>query len=51
MIQIPNGLGSISGTIQLVLYVTYYKTTNWDDEDDDDKDKRVSNAEIELGRA
>ncbi|CAN8251845.1 unnamed protein product [Cochlearia groenlandica] len=49
-ILIPNGLGSLSGIVQLILYVTYYKTTNWNDEDDD-KEKRFSNAEIELGRA
>ncbi|ESQ31631.1 hypothetical protein EUTSA_v10004842mg [Eutrema salsugineum] len=49
-ILIPNGLGSLSGIIQLILYVTYYKTTNWNDEDDD-KEKRYSNAEVELGRA
>ncbi|CAH2043779.1 unnamed protein product [Thlaspi arvense] len=49
-ILIPNGLGSLSGIIQLLLYVTYYKTTNWNDEDDE-KEKGTSNAEIELGRA
>ncbi|CAN7100807.1 unnamed protein product [Brassica rapa subsp. narinosa] len=48
--NIPNGLGSISGIVQLILYATYYKTTNWNDEDDD-KEKGYSNAEIELGRA
>ncbi|KAL0721276.1 hypothetical protein Bca4012_035875 [Brassica carinata] len=49
-VMIPNGLGSISGIVQLILYATYYKTTNWNDEDDD-KQKGYSNAEIELGRA
>ncbi|KAF2579828.1 hypothetical protein F2Q68_00004127 [Brassica cretica] len=49
-VMIPNGLGSISGIVQLILYATYYKTTNWNDEDDD-KEKGSSNAEIELGRA
>ncbi|KAL0789370.1 hypothetical protein Bca101_005616 [Brassica carinata] len=49
-ILIPNGLGSISGIVQLILYATYYKTTNWNGEDDD-KEKGYSNAEIELGRA
>ncbi|WZZ00514.1 hypothetical protein YC2023_072842 [Brassica napus] len=48
--NIPNGLGSISGIVLLILYATYYKTTNWNDEDDD-KEKGYSNAEIELGRA
>ncbi|KFK28013.1 hypothetical protein AALP_AA8G460200 [Arabis alpina] len=49
-ILIPNGLGTLSGITQLVLYATYYKTTNWN-EDDEDKEKRYSNAEIELGKA
>ncbi|KAK4735410.1 hypothetical protein R3W88_009671 [Solanum pinnatisectum] len=31
-ILIPNGLGTLSGAIQLILYAKYYKTTNWDDE-------------------
>ncbi|XP_076947536.1 bidirectional sugar transporter SWEET5-like [Bidens hawaiensis] len=33
-ILVPNALGSISAIIQLVLYATYYGTTNWDDNDD-----------------
>lgn len=49
-ILIPNGLGSLSGIIQLIIYITYYKTTNWND-DDEDKEKRYSNAGIELGQA
>ncbi|CAE6255571.1 unnamed protein product [Arabidopsis arenosa] len=49
-ILIPNGLGSLSGIIQLILYITYYKTTNWNDEDEDNE-KRHSNAGIELGQA
>ncbi|CAH8280608.1 unnamed protein product [Arabidopsis lyrata] len=49
-ILIPNGLGSLSGIIQLILYITYYKTTNWNDEDEDNE-KRYSNAGIELGQA
>uniref|UniRef100_M1C9T3 Seven-transmembrane-domain protein 1 n=1 Tax=Solanum tuberosum TaxID=4113 RepID=M1C9T3_SOLTU len=31
-VMIPNGLGTLSGAIQLILYAKYYKTTNWDDE-------------------
>ncbi|KAL1203926.1 Bidirectional sugar transporter SWEET5 [Cardamine amara subsp. amara] len=49
-ILIPNGLGSLSGIIQLILYITYYKTTNWNDEDGD-KEKRNPNGGIELGQA
>ncbi|KAI3499412.1 hypothetical protein L1887_35212 [Cichorium endivia] len=33
-ILVPNALGSISSIIQLVLYATYYSTTNWDDDDE-----------------
>ncbi|KAE9467373.1 hypothetical protein C3L33_00722, partial [Rhododendron williamsianum] len=29
--RIPNGLGAISGAVQLILYATYYKSTRWDD--------------------
>ncbi|CAB4280816.1 unnamed protein product [Prunus armeniaca] len=32
---IPNGLGAISGVIQLILYATFYRTTRWDDDDDE----------------
>ncbi|GAU19651.1 hypothetical protein TSUD_185670 [Trifolium subterraneum] len=31
-IVIPNGLGTISGLIQLILYAVYYRTTRWDDD-------------------
>lgn len=30
--QIPNGLGALSGAVQLILYATYYKSTKWDDQ-------------------
>ncbi|XWS37466.1 hypothetical protein CRYUN_Cryun19dG0045400 [Craigia yunnanensis] len=32
-VLIPNGLGSLSGLVQLILYATYYRTTRWDDDD------------------
>ncbi|XP_023000664.1 bidirectional sugar transporter SWEET5-like [Cucurbita maxima] len=32
-VLIPNSLGALSGLIQLILYATYYRTTNWDNED------------------
>ncbi|GAV63022.1 MtN3_slv domain-containing protein [Cephalotus follicularis] len=38
-ILFPNGLGALSGLIQLILYATYYKSTNWDEE---------SNKEVQL---
>ncbi|KAL5747231.1 hypothetical protein ACOSP7_024231 [Xanthoceras sorbifolium] len=46
-ILIPNGLGSLFGVIQLALYATYYKTTNWDD----DEDKPGPRSEVELSNA
>ncbi|KAL3529585.1 hypothetical protein ACH5RR_008907 [Cinchona calisaya] len=32
-VVIPNGLGAVSGLIQLILYATYYRTTNWDEDE------------------
>ncbi|PKI56962.1 bidirectional sugar transporter SWEET5 [Punica granatum] len=29
---LPNGLGALSGLVQLILYAIYYKSTKWDDE-------------------
>ncbi|XP_074374931.1 bidirectional sugar transporter SWEET5-like [Apium graveolens] len=29
---IPNGLGAISGAVQLILYAWFYRTTNWEEE-------------------
>ncbi|KAF8088248.1 hypothetical protein N665_0548s0019 [Sinapis alba] len=49
-ILIPNVLGCLSGTIQLILYAIYYKTTNWKD-DDEDKENSNMNAENELSQA
>ncbi|XP_027915481.1 bidirectional sugar transporter SWEET5 [Vigna unguiculata] len=33
-IVIPNGLGTLSGLTQLIMYVVYYRTTNWDEDDE-----------------
>ncbi|KOM32820.1 hypothetical protein LR48_Vigan01g237600, partial [Vigna angularis] len=33
-IVIPNGLGTLSGLLQLILYVVFYRTTNWDEDDE-----------------
>ncbi|KAI4342546.1 hypothetical protein MLD38_027163 [Melastoma candidum] len=30
-VLIPNGLGAISGLVQLILYATFYGSTNWDE--------------------
>ncbi|KAJ6411728.1 hypothetical protein OIU84_008329 [Salix udensis] len=43
---LPNGLGALSGLIQLILYGIYYKSTKWDD--DDDNDVRGDRSEVEL---
>ncbi|KAG5230132.1 hypothetical protein OIU76_022170 [Salix suchowensis] len=32
---LPNGLGALSGLIQLILYGIYYRSTKWDDDDND----------------
>ncbi|KAL3500353.1 hypothetical protein ACH5RR_039446 [Cinchona calisaya] len=32
-VLIPNGLGAVSGLLQLALYAYYYRQTNWDDDD------------------
>lgn len=39
-ILIPNGLGSLSGLVQLVLFAAFYRTTNWND--DDEKEVELS---------
>ncbi|WVZ11333.1 hypothetical protein V8G54_015863 [Vigna mungo] len=33
-IVIPNSLGTLSGLVQLILYIVYYRTTNWDEDDE-----------------
>ncbi|CAK7328947.1 unnamed protein product [Dovyalis caffra] len=48
-IVLPNGLGALSGMIQLILYGIYYKSTKWDDDDDDDVSGNRS--EVELSSA
>ncbi|GAB2289535.1 hypothetical protein Dimus_023845 [Dionaea muscipula] len=32
-IAVPNGLGAVSGVVQLMLYAIYYKTTDWDEKE------------------
>ncbi|CAN4099323.1 unnamed protein product [Withania somnifera] len=39
-ILIPNGLGSLSGLVQLILFAVFYRTTNWND--DDEKEVELS---------
>ncbi|KAB2613122.1 bidirectional sugar transporter SWEET5-like [Pyrus ussuriensis x Pyrus communis] len=44
-ILFPKALGSLSGEVQLILYATYYKTTNWDEDDEKPKsDVQISNV-------
>ncbi|CAK9169366.1 unnamed protein product [Ilex paraguariensis] len=40
-ILIPNGLGTLSGLVQLILYATYYRTTKWDEDTSDVKPSEV----------
>ncbi|KZV34732.1 hypothetical protein F511_00634 [Dorcoceras hygrometricum] len=46
-VMVPNGLGSLSGLVQLILYATYYRTTDWDD---DGTGNANQPAEIQLQR-
>ncbi|KAG4137319.1 hypothetical protein ERO13_D07G064900v2 [Gossypium hirsutum] len=32
-VLIPNGLGTLSGLVQLILYAWFYRTTKWDEDD------------------
>ncbi|KAK4844393.1 hypothetical protein QYF36_019675 [Acer negundo] len=43
-ILVPNGLGSLFGLFQLGLYATYYKRTNWDEDDTRRSDVELSNT-------
>ncbi|KAE8669571.1 Bidirectional sugar transporter SWEET6b [Hibiscus syriacus] len=42
--RIANGLGALSGAIQLILYACYFKSTPKDDDENDD----VKPSEVEL---
>ncbi|CAL9248328.1 unnamed protein product [Arabidopsis halleri] len=50
-ILIGNGLGTVSGAVQLILYACYYKTTPKDDEDEEDHDEEnlsKANSQLQL---
>ncbi|XP_047312960.1 bidirectional sugar transporter SWEET5-like [Impatiens glandulifera] len=46
-VAIPNGLGTFFGATQLILYSTYYKSTNWDEDDDKPSNIEMPTREIE----
>ncbi|KAH9720147.1 Bidirectional sugar transporter SWEET5 [Citrus sinensis] len=43
-VLIPNGLGTLSGILQLTLYAIFYKTTNWDGDDDENRNDNNGNG-------
>ncbi|KAM7471319.1 hypothetical protein LguiA_009502 [Lonicera macranthoides] len=47
-VLIPNAMGSVSGAVQLILYATYYKSTNWDEEEKPASAPAASTSEIQL---
>lgn len=50
ILQIPNGLGTLSGILQLTLYAIFYKTTNWDGDDDEDRNDNNGNGSSNNNR-
>lgn len=49
--QIGNGLGTVSGAVQLILYACYYKTTPKDEEEEEDEDEEnlsKANSQLQL---
>ncbi|OMO69729.1 SWEET sugar transporter [Corchorus olitorius] len=49
-IMIGNGLGTLSGAVQLILYACYFKSTPIDDDDNADADV-VKPSEVQLSRS
>ncbi|KAL8250409.1 hypothetical protein R6Q59_034102 [Mikania micrantha] len=43
-ILVPNVLGTLSSTVQLILYTTYYGSTNWDDNGDEQGEVQMSST-------
>lgn len=43
-VLVPNGLGALSGLVQLILYATYYKTTKWDEPEKPTSEVELSGA-------
>jgi hypothetical protein len=49
--QVPNGLGTLLGACQLILYGVYYRSTRWDEEDEDEEsDQNEEDEDEESGR-
>ncbi|KAL0307964.1 UNVERIFIED_CONTAM: Bidirectional sugar transporter SWEET5 [Sesamum angustifolium] len=49
-VLVPNGLGTLSGLVQLVLFATYYRTTKWGDEEDTNKQEIELQKSAETGQ-
>jgi len=49
--QVPNGLGTFSGVIQLVLYAVYYKSTDWNEPKKPNQGQGQAQAQVELQQA
>lgn len=47
-VTIPNGIGTLLGIAQLILYGIYYKTTNWDEEEDDENEEKAESGKTEM---
>ncbi|KAL3748292.1 hypothetical protein ACJRO7_009516 [Eucalyptus globulus] len=43
-VLVPNGLGALSGLVQLILYATYYRTTKWDEPEKPTSEIEISGA-------
>ncbi|KAK3440033.1 hypothetical protein EUGRSUZ_B00360 [Eucalyptus grandis] len=43
-VLVPNGLGALSGLVQLILYATYYRTTKWDEPEKPTSEVEISGA-------
>ncbi|CAA7046633.1 unnamed protein product [Microthlaspi erraticum] len=47
-ILIGNGLGTVSGAVQLILYACYYKTTPIDDDEEEEDNLSKPNSQLQL---
>ncbi|KAL0417005.1 UNVERIFIED_CONTAM: Bidirectional sugar transporter SWEET5 [Sesamum latifolium] len=49
-VLVPNGLGTVSGLVQLVLFATYYRTTKWGEEEETNKQEIELQKSAETGQ-